>query len=236
MVGRIYSPQMIIHYKYTKNAENNQVFWTLFLYFLIKQFNMEKRYYSRCMYGGYEQSDFKPSERFEGQSGTRYHFWIKVFCMGLILALLLIIGLCFTSCRTQPPTVIQKEEIIWTYKDSITTRDSTVIIPIERYVDIVPIYDTLVLENSIAISRSWADTTNHLLRGELKNKNAIQYQVKYVERVVTNDSIVEREVPVPYEVEVVKTHIPTWAWITLVWALITVASIAWSVYKRFRKI
>ena len=144
--------------------------------------------------------------------------------------------LVFVSCRTQPPTVIQKEEIIWAYKDSITTRDSICYIPIERYVDIVPIYDTLVLENSISISHSWVDTTNHLLRGELKNKNAIQYQVKYVERIVTNDSIVEREVPVPYEVEVVKTHIPSWAWICLAWALITVASIAWSVYKRFRKI
>lgn len=193
---------------------------------------MEKRYYSRCMYGNYKRDDFKPLERFWYQSLISNQLLIKIFCMGLILASIVI----FSSCRTQPPTVIQKEEIIWTYKDSITTRDSTVIIPIERYVDIVPIYDTLVLENSIAISRSWADTTNHLLRGELKNKNAIQYQIKYVERVVTNDSIVEVEKPIPFEVEVVKTHIPTWAWITLVWAVITVASIAWSVYKRFRKI
>lgn len=159
-----------------------------------------------------------------------YHFLHKVAYMALFCLLV------FVSCRTQPPTVIQKEEIIWAYKDSITTRDSICYIPIERYVDIVPIYDTLVLENSISISHSWVDTTNHLLRGELKNKNAIQYQVKYVERIVTNDSIVEREVPVPYEVEVVKTHIPSWAWICLAWALITVASIAWSVYKRFRKI
>lgn len=193
---------------------------------------MEKRYYSRCMYGNYKRDDFKPLEQFGYQSWISYQLLIKLFCMGLILASIVI----FSSCRTQPPTVIQKEEIIWTYKDSITTRDSICYIPIERYVDIVPIYDTLVLENSISISHSWVDTTNHLLRGELKNKNAIQYQVKYVERIVTNDSIVEREVPVPYEVEVVKTHIPTWAWICLVWALITVASIAWSVYKRFRKI
>lgn len=184
------------------------------------------------MYGGYEPSNFSHSGALSEKSGTSYQLLIKLFCMGLILASIVI----FSSCRTQPPTVIQKEEIIWTYKDSITTRDSTVIIPIERYVDIVPIYDTLVLENSIAVSHSWVDTTNHLLRGELKNKNAIQYKVKYVDRVVTNDSIVEREVPVPFEVEVVKTHIPTWAWITLVWVLITVASIAWSVYKRFRKI
>lgn len=193
---------------------------------------MEKRYYSRCMYGNYKRDDFKPLERFWYQSWISYQLLIKLFCMGLILASIVI----FSSCRTQPPTVIQKEEIIWTYKDSITTRDSICYIPIEMYVDIVPIYDTLVLENSIAVSHSWVDTANHLLRGELKNKNAIQYQIKYVERVVTNDSIVQVEKPVPFEVEVVKTHIPTWAWICLVWALITVASIAWSVYKRFRKI
>lgn len=193
---------------------------------------MEKRYYIRCMYGGYEQSDFKPSEQFEGQSGTRYQFWIKVFCMGLILASIFI----FSSCRTQPPTVIQKEEIIWTYKDSITTRDSTVIIPIERYVDIVPIYDTLVLENSISVSHSWVDTTNHLLRGELKNKNAIQYQVKYVERIVNSDSLVYKEVPKPYPVVEYKVKRPWWAWICLTWTIITILSIAWAVYRKLKRI
>lgn len=142
-----------------------------------------------------------------------YHFKIKNLLQGLILALCLF----FVGCKTQPPTVIQKEEIIWTYKDSITTRDSICYIPIERYVDIVPIYDTLVLENSIAVSHSWVDTTNHLLRGELKNKNAIQYQIKYVDRIVTNDSIVEREVPKPYPVVKEKIKYPWWAWITLAW-------------------
>ena len=147
---------------------------------------------------------------------------------------LLAIFLGLSCCRTQPPTVIQKEEVIWTYKDSIVQRDSICYIPIERYVDIVPIYDTLVLENSVSISRSWADTTNHLLRGELKNKNAIQYQVKYVERVVTNDSIVKVEKPIPYPVVEEKKVIPKWAWITLVWSVITLISIGYGLYRKFR--
>lgn len=130
--------------------------------------------------------------------------------------------------------IIQKEQIIWTYKDSIVERDSICYIPIERYVDIVPIYDTLILESSVATSRSWVDTANHLLGGELRSKDAITYQVKYVERLITNDSIVEREVPVPYEVEVIKRHIPIWAWITLVWTILTVASIVWTVYRKLR--
>lgn len=182
------------------------------------------------MYGNYKRDDFSLSGAVSKKSGTSYRFGSKSLLVGAILALLLIIGLCFTSCKPQQ-TIIQKEEIIWTYKDSIVTRDSTVIIPIERYVDIVPIYDTLVLENSISISRSWADTTNHLLRGELKNKNAIQYQIKYVERVVMNDSIVNVEVPIP--VEVVKTKTPTWAWITLIWFIISLLSIGYTIYRKF---
>lgn len=142
-----------------------------------------------------------------------YHFKIKRLLQGLILALCLF----FVGCKTQPPTVIQKEEIIWTYKDSIVTKDSVCYIPIERYVDIVPQYDTLYLNSSIAESKSWVDTTNHILRGELKNKNAIQYQIKYVERVVTNDSIVDREVPIPYPVVEEKIKYPWWSWITLAW-------------------
>lgn len=159
-----------------------------------------------------------------------YHFKIKNLLQGLILTLCLI----FVGCKTQPPTVVQKEEIIWTYKDSIVQRDSICYIPIERYVDIVPIYDTLVLENSISISHSWVDTTNHLLRGELKNKNAIQYQIKYVERVVTNDSIVEIEKPVPYEVEVVKKVIPSWAWISLGFSILVLVFIFIKAYLKFR--
>lgn len=152
-------------------------------------------------------------------------FWILALCAALIF--------CY-GCKTQPPTVIQKEEVIWTYKDSIVQRDSICYIPIERYVDIVPIYDTLVLENSIAISHSWVDTTNHLLRGELKNKNAIQYQVKYIERVVTNDSIVKVDRPIPYPVVEEKKVIPKWAWITLVWSVITLISIGYGLYRKFR--
>ena len=190
---------------------------------------MEKRFYSRCMYGNYKRDDFSHSGALSEKSGTSYQLLIKLFCIGLILASIVI----FSSCRTQPPTVIQKEEIIWTYKDSITTRDSICYIPIERYVDIVPIYDTLVLENSIAVSHSWVDTTNHLLRGELKNKNAIQYKVKYVERIVINDSIVQVDKPVPFEVEVVKTKYPWWAWVTLSWFIISLFSIGYTIYRKF---
>lgn len=159
-----------------------------------------------------------------------YHFKIKNLLQGLILALCLF----FVGCKTQPPTVIQKEEIIWTYKDSIVTKDSVCYIPIERYVDIVPQYDTLYLNSSIAESKSWVDTTNHILRGEIKNKSAVTYQIKYIERVVVNDSIVEKEVPKPYPVVEEKIKYPWWSWITLMWFVFTVSSIIWSLFRARR--
>ena len=142
-----------------------------------------------------------------------YHFKLKNLLQVLILALCLF----FVGCKTQPPTIIQKEEIIWTYKDSIVTKDSVCYIPIERYVDVVPQYDTLYLSTSIAEAKSWVDSTNHILRGEINNLKAIEYKYVEVERVVANDSIVERQVPVPYPVVEEKIKYPWWAWITLAW-------------------
>ena len=148
---------------------------------------------------------------------------------------LLAIFLVLSSCRTQPPTIIQKEEVIWTYKDSIVQRDSICYIPIERYVDIVPIYDTLVLSTSIAESRSWVDTSNHILRGVIRNTKAIQYQVKYIEKVVTNDSIVKVDRPIPYPVVEEKRYIPTFAWICIILSILSIILLGVWVYLKFYK-
>ena len=130
--------------------------------------------------------------------------------------------------------VIEKEKLVYVTKDSIVHRDSTIYVPTEVYKDYS--LDTLVLRTSLAESKSWLDTNSLYLVGEIRNLKAIEYKYIEVEKWHTKDSIVEKEKPVPYEVEVVKTKTPKWAWICLVWAVITVASIAWSVYKRFRKI
>jgi len=194
---------------------------------------MEKRYYSRCIYGNYKRDDFSSSGALSEKSGTSYHFGSKKALVGAILALLLIIGLCFTSCKPQQ-TVIEKEKLVYVTKDSIVHRDSTVYVPFEVYKDYS--LDTLVLRTSLAESKSWLDTSSAYLVGEIRNLKALEVKYIEVDKWHTKDSLVYIEKPVPYEVEVVKTHIPSWAWITLVWALITVAFIAWSVYKRFRKI
>lgn len=188
---------------------------------------MEKRYYSRCMYGNYKMDTLEAKSGSEGlKSGSKW-----IFAAAAIIMLGIIIGLI--GCKQQQ-TVIEKEKLVYVTKDSIVHRDSTIYVPTEVYKDYS--LDTLVLRTSLAESKSWLDTNSLYLVGEIRNLKAVQIKYVEVDKWHTKDSLVYVEKPVPYEVEVVKTHIPTWAWICLAWAVITVASIAWSVYKRFRKI
>lgn len=106
-----------------------------------------------------------------------------------------------TACATQKSVVVQsKEEVKTILRDSLIIRDSVVITPIERIVDIVPQYDTLHLQTSLAKSKAWVDTTTHSLRGEITNKEQTQnknrIEVRYVNRI---DSVFI-EKPIPYEV------------------------------------
>ena len=145
-------------------------------------------------------------------------FKIKSLIAGLFCALFII----FSGCRVKQPTVIQKEEIVWVHKDSIVTKDSTVYIPVEVYRDYSNMLDTLVLSTSMAESKSWIDTNNKMLAGEIKNLKSVEYKYIEVERIVTNDSIVEREIPVPYPVVEEKIKYPWWAWITLAWFIFSI--------------
>lgn len=85
----------------------------------------------------------------------------------------------------------EKEKIEIVYKDSIRYFDSTVIIPVERYVDVVRDYDTLTLETSQAVAKAWVDSI--FLKGEIVNKSIVQY--KYIDKwhTITNDSIIYKD-------------------------------------------
>ena len=111
----------------------------------------------------------------------------------------ILILLFFVGCATTKPNIITpKEEIKITLRDSVVIKDSVVITPIERIVDIVPQYDTLHLQTSLAKSKAWVDTTTHSLRGEIINKQQNQQreriEIKYIEKIDTI-KIVE---PIPY--------------------------------------
>lgn len=132
--------------------------------------------------------------------------------MALFLASMLIFG----GCKTHQ-TVI-KEEIVTRYVDStIWHTDTTYFeVPKEVYADYTSLLDTLVLETNYALSWTAIDTNNRLLVGELKNKD-FKIPIKYLwkERIVYQDSIVEKTKEVPVEVEVIKKVTPKWAWWTL---------------------
>lgn len=115
------------------------------------------------------------------------------FIKYLILIILIIIG-----CSPIRKTIItQKTEII--QKDSTVLRDSVVVVPVEKIVDIVPVYDTLYLQTSLAKSKTWVDTTLHILKGNLENKQQLIKKIVYRDKYAFRDSLVYK--PVTVEVE-----------------------------------
>ena len=136
----------------------------------------------------------------------------------LILAAILVVGSCSIFKKTPQP----ENRIEYTYKDSTVVKDSVRIVdlPVERIVDIVPVYDTLDMETSLAKAKAYIDLNTHMLRGEMWNKPQVKIKVEYRERYVYRDSIETKEVPVPYEVVVEKTKYPALFWILLVLAVV----------------
>lgn len=116
--------------------------------------------------------------------------WIKMTSGGLLVFVCMFL---LFSCRS-PRDIIQtteKEKIEIVYKDSIRYYDSIVVVPVERYVDVVRDYDTLNLETSQAVAKAWVDSI--FLKGTIENKSIVQY--KYIDRwnTITNDSIVYKD-------------------------------------------
>ena len=128
------------------------------------------------------------------------HFNIFLF----ILCLLSFIG-CSTT-RYVPVKEAEKE--VTNHKDSIRIRDSIVVIPVERIVDIVPAYDTLKLETTQARAKAYVDTTLHLLKGSIENKDKTKTEVREVVKFVEKIDTLYIEKPVPYEVEKRVRYVP----------------------------
>lgn len=191
---------------------------------------MEKRYYSRCLYGGYERSDFRPSEGFSGKSWTSSHPRRKNTAAAISMLLVLILGILFVGCKPKQ-VIVEKEKVVYQTKDSIVQRDSLVYVPYEVVKDYS--LDTLVMQTSLAVSKSWLDTSTFYIVGELKNLKALEVKYIEVDKWHTKDSIVEKEKPVPYEVEVVKTKIPTVFWITFFLCVGLLCYGLWRLYRKF---
>ena len=131
---------------------------------------------------------------------------IKRFNIFLFILFLLSFVGCSTT-RYVPVKETEKE--VTNYKDSIRIRDSIVVIPVERIVDVVPAYDTLKLETTQARAKAYVDTTLHLLRGSIENKDKAKTEVREVVKFVERTDTIYIEKPVPYEVEKKVRYVPS---------------------------
>lgn len=158
---------------------------------------------------------------------------IMQFIFGLILLVMILFS--FISCSSLKEIPVKTVEKV-VVKDSIVYRDSIVYIPQERIVEIVPQLDTLFMDIETASSKAYLDTTNMLLRGELKSKKKemVKYQtiIEYRDRV---DTVYIKE-PQPYEVEVIKYKRDTIFWISIILNIVVLLVIAFKIYLKIKKI
>ncbi len=146
------------------------------------------------------------------------------------LLIVSILTVFLTGCGTLTKPV-PSTQIIFQTRDSVAVRDSIVITPVERVVDIVPDYDTLQMETSLAKAKAWVDTSLHMLRGEIENKQEKQKEIREKIKYQTRDSLVYKEVPV--EVEKIKIKHPRyepWLW---AWGVLSLVLVGLFLRKRF---
>ena len=144
---------------------------------------------------------------------------IKHFNIFLFIILILTFMGCSTT-RYVPVKEIEKE--VTNHKDSIRIRDSIVVIPVERIVDIVPQYDTLKLETTQARAKAYVDTTLHLLRGSIENKDKAKTEVREVVKFVEKIDTLYIDKPVPYEVEKQVRYVPAIYKLSLIFMIATI--------------
>ena len=137
--------------------------------------------------------------------------------------LYIIFILSFVGCSTTryvPVKEVEKE--VTNHKDSIRIKDSIVVIPVERIVDIVPVYDTLKLETTQARAKAYVDTTLHLLRGSIENKDKAKTEVREVIKFVERTDTLYIDKPVPYEVEKQVRYVPAIYKLSLIFMIATI--------------
>lgn len=116
-------------------------------------------------------------------------------------------------------------------------RDTTIYVDVPREIirEVVPELDTLYMENTVATSRSYLDTTTQTLKGELKTKpTKLPQPVKLPETTEKEEIIKEVIKEVPVRVEVEKKHIPNWCWYSLIGNIVVVLLIGFRLYLKFK--
>lgn len=143
---------------------------------------------------------------------------------GLVLQFLLI------GCKASQPTIIEKDKLVYITKDSTIYKDSIIYVPFESVKEITILYDTLVMETSLAKSKCYVDTVNNCLNGHIWNKSAIHQHYTSVDNVSTKDSLIYIEKPVPYKVIEKERYVPRLVWACIIWAAISILILGFVVY------
>lgn len=146
-------------------------------------------------------------------------------------ALVIFAVLCSFSCSRHTQENIERVEV--RYIDSTIFHFDTINIdlPVERVVNIVPVYDTLRLETSLARAIAFVDTNANVLRGEIENtKDKLPVEVRTKERIIYKDSI--RTVEKPVRVDVVKYRTPKGAILTIFGLVLSLLGyVGWNLRK-----
>ena len=143
--------------------------------------------------------------------------------------------LSFVGCSTTRYVPVKEtEKEVTNYKDSIRIRDSIVVIPVERIVDVVPTYDTLKLETTQAKAKAYVDTTLHLLRGSIENKDKAKTEVREVVKFVERTDTVYVEKPVPYEVEKQVRYVPAIYKLSLIFMIVAIVLTVIRLFLRYK--
>lgn len=152
---------------------------------------------------------------------------------GLVFALVL--SLVFAGCKVIKYVPVEHTEYVAVHDTTVLHKTDTLVqVPEFNIADYAGLCDTLVLKSSVAESRSWVDSTMMVLKGKLIQTGTIPVQIVEKERIVTKDSVVYQDVPVPVEVEkVVHPRYEKWLWIWLVASLLGIAGF---IYWKFHKL
>lgn len=149
--------------------------------------------------------------------------------------LFVIFLLTFMGCSTTRYVPVKEtEKEVVNYKDSIRIRDSIVVTPIERIVDVVPTYDTLKLETTQARAKAYVDTALHLLRGSIENKDKAKTEVREVIKFVERTDTIYVEKPVPYEVEKKVKYVPAIYKLSLIFMIAAIGLTVIRLFLRYK--
>lgn len=138
--------------------------------------------------------------------------------MKKIIGILLLYGI-LSSCSAIKEVPINNIDRI-EYRDSVVFVHDTISVPVPYEVvrEVIPDIDTSYLETSVARSVAYLDKEKKQLAHSLEQKGEVKTKYDTVIVVEYVDKYIEREIPVPVEVE--KPYIPDFFWIVTIYAAI----------------